>query len=284
MKSRSTWLAGALVFIFPFFSFAQTPSFTPDNVFKGSSLSGWHSVGDAKWSAEKSEITADGKNSKSPGWLFLDHSFQDTGVYVSFKCDGACDTGVLFRAEKKDDKTQGFLLSIKDDELSAYSVTLDANGSEVDRKKLRPAGGQVRFAPPPPDPSKGPVPPRRFPTPLPAPPGVTLPIQRPAQGVKKDDWNDIEILLDADILRGFLNDGGGQVSVATEDMNAYGPIALYVGPGAQVHFRNVSYKDLAKKNDPKEIVSSRFRMQRLNPYYYGIENVSWNSTGRFYTS
>src|ERR1051325_9307634 len=58
-------------------------------------------------------------------------------------------------------------------------------------------------------------------------------------------------------------------SVATEDMNSYGPIALYVGPGAQVHFRNVCYKDLAKKNDPKEIVSSHFRIQRLNPYYYG---------------
>ena len=269
MKSRLVWLVVAFSFILSFLSFAQTPSFTPDKAFKGSNLNDWQSIGDAKWSAANGEINADGKNSKGAGWLFLNQSSQDTGVYVSFKCDGACDTGVLFRAEKKDGKTQGFLLSIKDDELSGYSVTLDANGNELERKKLRPAGGQIRFAPPPPDPSKGPVSARRFPTPLPPPPGVTLPIQRPVQGVKKDDWNDIEILLDADILRGFMNDGGGQVSVATEDMNSYGPIALYVGPGTQVHFRNVSYKDLAKKNDPKEIVSSHFRMQRLNPYYYG---------------
>ena len=206
MKSRFVWLVGAFSLISSFFSFGQSPSFTPDKLFKGSSLDGWRSVGDAKWSAEKGEITADAKNSKGAGWLFLNQSSQDTGVYISFKCDGACDTGVLFRAEKKDDKTQGYLLSIKDDELSAYSVTLDAKGSEVDRKKLRLAGGQIRFAPPPPDPSKGPVTPRRFPSPLPAPPGVTLPIQRPTQGVKKDDWNDIEILLDADILRGFLNE------------------------------------------------------------------------------
>jgi len=269
MKSRLVWLVGAFSLISSFFSFGQTPSFTPDKLFKGSSLDGWRSVGDAKWSAEKGEITADGKNSKGAGWLFLNQSSQDTGVYISFKCDGACDTGVLFRAEKKDDKTQGYLLSIKDDELSAYSLTLDANGNEVDRKKLRNAGGQIRFAPPAPDPAKGPVSPRRPPSPLPAPPGVTLPIERPVQGVKKNEWNDIEILLDADILRGFLNDGGGQVSVATEDMNSYGPIALYVGAGTQVHFRNVAYKDLAKKNDPKETVSSHFRRQRLSPYYYG---------------
>src|SRR5882762_6771752 len=100
MKSRFVWLVGAFSFLFSFFAFAQTPSFSPDKVFKGSSLDGWRSVGDAKWSAEKGEITADGKNSKNPGWLFLDHSFQDTGVYASFKCDGACDTGILFRAEK----------------------------------------------------------------------------------------------------------------------------------------------------------------------------------------
>ena len=269
MKSRLAWLVGALAFGFSFLSFAQTPSFTPDKVFQGSSLDGWHSVGEAKWTAENGEITADGKNSKGPGWLFLDHSFQDTGVYVSFRCNVACDTGILFRAGKKDDKTQGFLLSMKDDEFSAYSVTLDANGKELERKKLRPAGGQIRFAPPPPDPAKGPAQPFRFPSPIPPPPGVTLPVARPTQGLKKDGWNEVEALLDADILRAFFNDGGGQVSVATEDMDSYGSIALYVGPGTEVRFRNVSYKDLAAKTDPREVVSSRFHIQRLSPFYYG---------------
>jgi len=221
MKSRFVWLVGAFSLISCFFSFAQPPSFTPDKLFRGSSLEGWRGVGDAKWSAEKGGITADGKNSKSAGWLFLDQSYQDVGVYVSFKCDGTCDTGILFRAERKDDKTHGFLLSIKEEELAAYAITLDASGKETNRRKLRSAGGQIRFAPPPPDPSKGPAQPFRFPPPVPPPAGVTLPIQRPTQGLRKDGWNDTQVLLDADILRAFFNDGGGQVSVATEDMNAY---------------------------------------------------------------
>src|ERR1051325_3668083 len=106
MKSRLVWLVVAFSFILSFLSFAQTPSFTPDKAFKGSNLNDWQSIGDAKWSAANGEINADGKNSKGAGWLFLNQSSQDTGVYVSFKCDGACDTGVLFRAEEHTSELQ----------------------------------------------------------------------------------------------------------------------------------------------------------------------------------
>ena len=48
---------------------------------------------------------------------------------------------------------QGTYLAVKDDGLRAYNLTLDAEGKEIQRKELRAAGGQIRFALPPPDPS-----------------------------------------------------------------------------------------------------------------------------------
>ena len=75
--------------------------------------------------------------------------------------------------------------------------------------------------------------------------------------------------MDADILRAFMNDGGGQASAATDDMDSYGPIALYVGKDSEVRFKDIAYKNLALKKEPAEQVGSGFRMQRLNPFYYG---------------
>jgi hypothetical protein len=57
-------------------------------------------------------------------------------------------------------------------------------------------------------------------------------------------------------------------------MNGYGSIALYVGKGCEGRFKNVAYKDLAIKKDPPEEVGSRFRMQRLSPFYYNWSAVA----------
>ena len=246
------------------------PSFIPDGRFQGSTLAGWRAMGQADWRAENGEII--GKGTGAGGWLVLDHSYQDAGLYTSFQCTGLCDTGVLLRLHQAAGGMQGTYLSIqgggKDGEIGAYSLTLDAQGKEIERKKLRPAGGQIRFAPPPPDPSAPAraVPFRELPS---APPGVTIPITRPQQGIREGQWNEIEILLDADIIRAFVNDGGGQASAATEDMDSYGPIALYVGKGSEVRFKDIAYKDLAIKKEPREEVGSRFHMQRVSPFYYG---------------
>jgi len=101
------------------------------------------------------------------------------------------------------------------------------------------------------------------------PAGVAAPTERPAHGLRKDDWNEVEVLLDADIVRAFFNDGGDAVSAATEEMNGFGSFALYVCGGSTVHFRSIAYKDIAMKTWPKEQVSPNFRMQRVNEFYYG---------------
>src|SRR5581483_2754604 len=69
--------------------FAQTPSFSPDGTFEGAALTAWHTLGDAKWSADGGVIAGDGPGNGA-GWLVSNQSFQDTGVYASFECEGLC--------------------------------------------------------------------------------------------------------------------------------------------------------------------------------------------------
>ena len=47
-------------------------------------------------------------------------------------------------------------------------------------------------------------------------------------------------------------------------MMGFGPIALYAGGSGEVRFKDVSYKDLNSKTEPKETVSRNFEMQRLS--------------------
>lgn len=241
---------------------AQSPSFAPDGTFTGSSLSGWQQMGSAQWSASNGEITGTGT-----GLLVFNKPAQDSAVYLQFRCEGECNAGIVMRTAKSASGMSGDLLSIRQQELAGYRATFDESGKLAEHTQLRLAGGQIRFAPPAAAPG---TPARRFtpPEPLPMPAGATAPLQRPVRGLRAGEWNDVEVLLDADILRAFFNDGGDAVSVATENMNDYGPFALYVG-GGTVHFRAIAYKDIAVKTLPKEQVSPNFRMQRINEFYYG---------------
>lgn len=249
------------------------PTFIPDATFKRSMLSGWHTLGAASWSANNGEITAKG----GEGWLILEKPYQDSALYTSFRCTGPCNTGILMRMEKRDTGFTGVLLAIEGNALVPYRVMMDASGKITSKIKLRNAGGQARYTPPPPPP--GDVRPSRsgaIPRPslgpglagLPEPPaGVTL-MPHPVRGLQPG-WNQIEVLLDAQIVRAFLNDGGGEASGATENMDEYGPMALYIGPGSEVRFKDVAWKNLAIKSRPDEVVGAGFRMQRLNEFFYG---------------
>jgi hypothetical protein len=98
--------------------------------------------------------------------------------------------------------------------------------------------------------------------------GPKLPVTRPVTDFTTEDWNQVEILLDANIVRTILNNGSESGAVAEDDFGKYGPIALYVGGTSEVKFKDVAYKDLAVKETPPEKVSANFRMQRLSPFYY----------------
>ena len=86
--------------------FAAGPSFHPDVTFSGSSLSGWHPLGQASWQADNGVITGKPK-SPGGGWLILDHSYQDVGLFATFKCSSGCEAGALFRVGENRRRLEG---------------------------------------------------------------------------------------------------------------------------------------------------------------------------------
>jgi hypothetical protein len=74
-------------------------SFIPDWTFKGSTLSGWHALGQAEWKAVNGELAGTPK-SPDGAWLMLDKPLQDVEVGFDFKVSPGSKTGVLLRAEK----------------------------------------------------------------------------------------------------------------------------------------------------------------------------------------
>ncbi|HWC95936.1 MAG TPA: FG-GAP-like repeat-containing protein [Candidatus Sulfopaludibacter sp.] len=253
--------------------FAAGLSFIPDSTFKGSTLTGWHTLGQAAWSAHDGELTGAVKPGGEGGWLILDRSYQDIGFHALFRCTGGCKTGVLLRAEKTADGMKGIYVSLAEGDIAPYRVTLDARGQELTRERLRYAGGMVRVAPPA-DPNaaargggRGGAGGRgRGGT------GPVLPIARPVAGLHPDEWNQVEVLLEANIVRSYINESGETGGAADEDAGRFGPMALYVGGSGEVRYKNVAFKDLAMKVTPAEKVSPNFRVQRINDMYY-----SWSA-------
>jgi len=75
----------------------------------------------------------------------LDRSCQDIGFFASFRCEGNCNTGVLLRAQKTATGMKGIYVSLTPGDLGSYRVTLDGEGRELSRERLRPAAGQYRY-------------------------------------------------------------------------------------------------------------------------------------------
>ena len=263
---------------------AQGPAheFRPDSTFTGTTLAGWHTLGSSQWKAQNGELigTATGPDG---GWLVLDTSYQDLNFFTRFRCGGVpaaasakageCRTGVLFRAEKTDAGMTGVYVALNAGELAAFRVTLDAMGRETKRESLRGVGPFVRSAEPVPPaaPARGSAPARGGAGtggPTIALPVPMAPLTPPPPGLRADDWNTLSVALDANIIRPTLNQGIDIPSGDTDDAgNGYGPVALFVGSG-EVHFKDVSFKDLHVRAVPPEHTSTRFRMQQLDEFFY----------------
>uniref|UniRef100_Q026Z0 3-keto-alpha-glucoside-1,2-lyase/3-keto-2-hydroxy-glucal hydratase domain-containing protein n=1 Tax=Solibacter usitatus (strain Ellin6076) TaxID=234267 RepID=Q026Z0_SOLUE len=266
--------------------FAATHDFTPDFTFRGSTLAGWHTLGPASWRAENGEIIAT-PQSPDGGWLVLDRGYQDVKFYTEFRCAGACDAGVLVRAEKTSGGGwKGTYVSLSG-EGGSYDLTLDADGKELNRSPLLRATAQfARMAAGPWNNGAAQVP--GF-----ARPAITLAEQEeaaskppaaapgraggrggpPRPELKTGDWNTIDIIVDTDMLWTTLNGRRGVNSATSDRMMGYGPIALHAAGTGEVRFRDVAIKDLNRKTEPAAQVSSHFRMQQLNDFFY-----SWGAS------
>ena len=260
---------------------AQGPAndFRPDSTFSGSTLAGWHTLGSSQWKAQSGELIGIA-SSAGGGWLVLDESYQDLNFFARFRCVNDCQTGVLFRAEKTADGITGVYVALNAGELAAFRLTLGAAGREIARAPLRGVGPFIRSAPPPAAPAPATAasastsagrsarggagtggPTMTLPVPMP-------PLMPPPQGLHAGDWNTLSVALDADIIRSTLNQGVDIPAVGTDDKgNGYGPVALFVGSG-EVHFKDVSFKDLNVRIMPPEQTSTRFRMQQLDEFFY----------------
>ncbi|MFL6414138.1 MAG: FG-GAP-like repeat-containing protein [Bryobacteraceae bacterium] len=244
--------------------FAIGPAFRPDHTVKGSDLADWKPVGQAKWEVRNGEITGTPQENSS-GILMLNDSLQDVGFHASFLCSGSCQAGILFRLEKTSDGMKGIYLSLTDPDPGSYRVTLTTEGRIVDRERLRRAGGQMRIAPPGDANAAG-----RAQTGRPRPPvPANLPLRPPDTSLRPGEWNTVEIYLDANIIRAFLNDSGEIAGGAAEDdAGRYGPVALYVAGAGTVRFKDVSWTDLGVKSRIPEKTGPQFRKQRLSDFYY----------------
>lgn len=281
-------------FCFGLFAFGQSEpgdfngtglTFKPDQVFSGSSLAGWESVGTASWNARNGELSttasSDGTNGTG-GWLLSQRSFQDVAVNTQFKCEGDAEAGIVFRLQKTDSGWKGVLVSIKGGEIADYAVTFDAGGKETGREPLKVAGGNTlaRMSPAPSADAQ------------PARSGgrsrggrneeTDSPLKRADTSYRSNDWNQIEVFLDLNIVRCFFNDGNQTaVGVADDNARSYGPIALFAGGTGTVRFKNVAYKDLSARTAPAEETSPRFRVQRVSEMYYswGAAAADFNKDG-----
>jgi hypothetical protein len=250
---------------------ATRATFVPDWTFKGSTLHGWRELGQADWKAADGVLIGTPKSTEG-GWLVLDTSLQDVQLGFDVRCSGGCRTGVLLRAEKTPSGgLKGIFTSLVDEDIAGYAVTLDAGGRELTRERLRSGGGMMRFAPTVAEAAAAAA------AAAARNGGRGAPAGRGSGGrgaqpspFRAGEWNDVDIVLDANILRPMVNGrptGGG---AADEDAGAFGPVALYVGGAGEVRFRDVGYKDLGLKRFVKEQLSPNFRMQRLTPYYYSF--------------
>src|SRR5215217_370411 len=240
-------------------------SLIPDYTFKASALTGFHTLGSGNWQAANGVIKV---KANGIGYLVSDKSFQDLQLRTLFKADANTEIGFLFRVEKTIDGYKGFLVSVKGTETGSYKVTLDAQGKEKHREKLRNVGGIIRQAP-----ALDPNAPARTGGPRPGGPGgaapaVTLPITRPVTTVVPGQWNQFEGIIDLNMMRAYFNDGGESGVAAEEADGNFGPFALMVNGNGEVQFKELSYQDVGIKTMPKEQSSARFKVQQIQDMYY----------------
>ncbi len=264
---------------------SPAPDFIPDYTFEGAQLAGWRSLGDASWGAENGQITGEA-TSEGGGWLLFDEAYENVAVYSRFRCDGPCDAGILLRAEEAADGMKGILVALEGETVAPYRVMMDKNGQILTRSSARgPQGG----VPPGDDQPTSAVLEEAIDS-------LTAPVL-----IRPDRWNSIEIFIDGNSISNHLNNvrnalrggtaqilpanreifTGGYIVPTDNTVYGYGPVALYVGSG-RVVFDDVSVKNLLVKEIEPEKTSSRFRVQRVNPFTYawGADVADINNDGQ----
>jgi hypothetical protein len=243
-------------------------------------------LGHASWRADNGEITGKAEM-QDGGWLVLDKSYQDIKFYTEFRCAGNCDAGVLLRTVKTPEGGwKGVYVSLSGDG-GSYDLTLNAEGKELSRTRLLRATAQfARMAAGPWANGSAKVPGFAGPAitlaeqqeeaskpPASAPPRPAGAGGPPPPQIRVGEWNNLDVIVDADMVWTTLSGRRGSNSATSDRMAGYGPVALHIAGSGEVRYRDVAIKDLNRKTEPAEQVSTHFRMQQLNDFFY-----SWGAT------
>ncbi len=258
----------------PFDANGRGLSFPPDYSFTGSSLKGWHTMGNASWKAQNGEISVNANGDHA--LLVSERSFQDVVVHFLLKAAPGSEGGLIVRLEKTNDGYKGILMAVKDDVAASYRVTLDAQGKELTREKLRVAGQLIRVAPKPPANAPAGNNGARRGNGGGRPAGPTdLPMKAQSGAIVPGEWNQFEVFIDFNIIRKYINDTFDSSGGATDDLaerggQGFGPIALYAGGTGTVQFKDVKYKDMHVMYTPKEASAPRWKAQRISDMSYSF--------------
>lgn len=212
---------------------ADPPDFNPDGTFTGSSLKGWQIVGDADWKAQDGQLIGR-STSEAGGWLVMNKPLQDLQFDANVRCEAKCRPGVLLRAERPGDGgLKGIYVSFADGDFVSYRLTLTARGQETTRERIGdpPTGNAASAA--------------------------------ANAALKTGEWNPIRINLWENTVRPVPGAGGPLPEVSP----SYGSIALFVGGGSTVTFKDVAWKDVNRVVLAKEEVSSRFASHQISTMY-----------------
>ena len=255
-------------------------TFTPDWTFKGPALTGMQQLGQATWRVENGEIVGT-PTAPDGGWLLLDKGYQDVQFAASYRCSAGCTAGVMVRSEKGADGTRGIYTLISGDERidgcghgGRAGKDHEPRAADAQRRKpgavraaasrterAQPAGGAGRGA------GRGggggggrgAAGPSGF---------VSMFAAPPDPAVKANDWNRVEVLVDADIFRSNVNGRGSAVAV-DGNTGSFGPVALYVGGSGEARFKDLAIRDIARRITPAEQTATRFRGQQFEDFYHG---------------
>ncbi len=197
------------------------PSFRPDATFKGSTLNGWHAIGAAQWRMENGEIHRLAQSAWRrvararplvTGRRVLRIFSMRTGLY---------DRRPAARG-KNGDRYEGHLRFTDERESGALPRHARCARSFLTRETLRYGGGQNRIAPPPDGIRR---PPRRRRPARGAAPRSRCPLTPPEYPPAAGEWNAIEIFLDANIVRAFLNNARERERRRGSRDREFGPLA-----------------------------------------------------------
>jgi hypothetical protein len=254
---------------------AEGPTFRPDTTLRGDSLAGWTSRGAGTWRAAAGTLSATATAGRAT-WLSLDTPLQDAGVYAAYRCEEACEAGLLLRATRTARGTAGLLLVVDGADPGAFRVVIDDEGRTVERERLRAMNGMPRIGPPltpPAQPGTRAGGPAAAPPPAPAAVAQAAALMsRPSATPLPNAWNRVEVFIDANVARWFVNDAAVSGAVTDEGTGGFGQMALYASSRGRIEFRDVAYKDLSLRTSAPEAVGPRFRMSRLTGFYY-----SWSA-------